>query len=53
MSLFCRLAYAVGFTPWESDERRQVVRVDSWFAREEAGRTPPFGRALDPDPGGE
>jgi SAM-dependent methyltransferase len=47
MSLFYRLAYAVGFTPWESDEQRQVARVDSWFAREEAGRTPPFGRALD------
>ena len=47
MHLFYRIAYAVGFTPWEADERRQAARVAAWFAREEADRTPPLGRALD------
>lgn len=44
-----RLAYAVGFHPWEdaADDRAFVERLTELFAREEADREPPFGSALD------
>jgi SAM-dependent methyltransferase len=49
MSLFYRLAYAVGFTPWEkaSTHRPAAEQVSGLFDREQAERTPPYGRALD------
>ena len=43
------LAYRIGFHPWE-DAEEQPTFVQSFSAlldREEAGRTPPFGPALD------
>ena len=44
-----RLAYAIGFHPWEDAERdeRFVAKISEMFDREERGREPPFGRALD------
>lgn len=44
-----RLAYAIGFHPWEDAERDQpfVDKISELFAREEAGRGSPYGRALD------
>lgn len=47
MSLFYRLAYAVGFTPWEEDQRAQADRVSAMFDAVEKGRGHPPGRALD------
>jgi len=43
------LAYAVGFHPWEDAEREPgfVNKFSELFDREEAGRTPPHGKALD------
>ena len=44
-----RLAYSVGFHPWE-DARADppfVERAEELFAREECGREPPYGPALD------
>src|SRR6185295_3920084 len=43
------LAYAVGFHPWEDAEREAgfVGKFSELFDREEAGRTPPYGKALD------
>lgn len=47
--MFYRLAYAIGFHPWEDafDEPDFVETLSSLFAREEQGREPPYGRALD------
>jgi len=44
-----RLAYSVGFHPWEDAEKESgfVDKITELFSREEAGHTPPFGRALD------
>jgi SAM-dependent methyltransferase len=44
-----KLAYAVGFHPWEDAERDQpfVDKIFELFAREEEGREPPYGPALD------
>ncbi len=44
-----RLAYAIGFHPWEDAERDQpfVDTFSELLAREETGREPPYGRALD------
>ena len=44
-----RLAYAIGFHPWEDAEHDQpfVDKISEVFAREGTGREPPFGRALD------
>ena len=44
-----RLAYAIGFHPWEDAERDQpfVDKISEVFDREESGREPPFGPALD------
>lgn len=43
-----KLAYAVGFHPWEDaeDQPEFVEKITELFAREENGR-PPHGRALD------
>lgn len=44
-----KLAYAVGFHPWEdaADEQDFVERLRELLDREERGRRPPLGRALD------
>ena len=44
-----RLAYSIGFHPWEDAEREPgfVEKITDLFAREEAGREAPFGPALD------
>lgn len=48
MSLFYRFAYRVGFTPWEEAEDSQFVETTvGLIAREEEGREPPYGEALD------
>jgi SAM-dependent methyltransferase len=49
MSLFYTLAYRLGLAPWENaavhpPSARQIIEL---FEREERGRRPPFGRALD------
>jgi SAM-dependent methyltransferase len=48
MSRFYRLAYRIGFTPWEEPEDSTFARKTlELFEREEDGRKPPYGRALD------
>ena len=49
MSLAYRILYGVGFTPWEQMAKSMpiVEQISALFAREEAGRQPPFGQALD------
>jgi SAM-dependent methyltransferase len=49
MSLAYRLLYQVGFTPWEqiADLPRATERICTLFEREEDGREPPHGPALD------
>jgi SAM-dependent methyltransferase len=48
MSLAYRILYAVGFTPWEQMADPQIAgQIADLFAREEEGRDPPYGRALD------
>jgi SAM-dependent methyltransferase len=48
MSLAYRILYAVGFTPWEQMARAPVAnQIADLFAREEQGREPPYGAALD------
>lgn len=48
MSLAYRILYAVGFTPWEQMANPPVAdQIANLFAREEGGRKPPYGRALD------
>lgn len=44
-----RFAYSVGFHPWEdaADDPPFVNKFSELMAREESGRTPPFGTALD------
>jgi hypothetical protein len=44
-----RLAYAIGFHPWEDAERdeRFVAKFSEMLDREEEGRAPPYGPALD------
>jgi len=44
-----RFAYRVGFHPWEDalDQPRFVEGISELFAREESGREPPYGAALD------
>jgi SAM-dependent methyltransferase len=44
-----RLAYAVGFHPWEdaAADPPFVAKAAQMFGREEQGREPPYGRALD------
>jgi SAM-dependent methyltransferase len=49
MSLFYKLAYMIGFTPWENaaTHRPAAEQIAALFDREQAERTPPYGRALD------
>ncbi|MFI5025308.1 MAG: class I SAM-dependent methyltransferase [Solirubrobacterales bacterium] len=48
MSLAYRMLYAIGFTPWEQmADLRIADQIAGLFAREEEGRRPPYGRALD------
>jgi len=54
VSLFYKVAYRLGFTPWEeaSGDEETAAKVSEWFDREESGREPPYGRALDLGCGG-
>jgi SAM-dependent methyltransferase len=48
MSLAYRILYAVGFTPWERMADAPIAgQIAGLFAREEEGREPPYGAALD------
>jgi SAM-dependent methyltransferase len=49
MSLAYRLLYAVGYTPWEQIAELPAAneRISALFEREEQGREPPYGQALD------
>ena len=48
MGLAYRILYAIGFTPWEQMADPTIAsQIGGLFAREEAGREPPYGRALD------
>lgn len=44
-----KIAYSIGFHPWEDAESEPgfVDKITELFEREEAGREPPYGRALD------
>ena len=44
-----KLAYALGFHPWEDAERQRPFneRFAELIEREEGGREPPYGPALD------
>ncbi len=48
-SRFWSFAYRIGFHPWEdlADHPPFAEKLSELFAREESGRRPPFGRALD------
>jgi SAM-dependent methyltransferase len=48
-SRFYRFAYKVGFHPWEDlvEHEPFAGKLNELFAREEEGRNPPYGRALD------
>lgn len=49
MSLFYKILYRVGFTPWEGGLAQASVaeQISAMFDREQVGRHPPYGRALD------
>jgi 2-polyprenyl-3-methyl-5-hydroxy-6-metoxy-1,4-benzoquinol methylase len=48
VSLAYRFLYRIGFTPWEQmGEEPLADKVVSLFEREETGRQPPYGPALD------
>ena len=47
MSRWYRFLYRVGFTPWEQDSAALAAQINALLAREEAGREPPYGSALD------
>jgi methylase of polypeptide subunit release factors len=44
-----RLAYSLGFHPWEdaATDPPFAEKISEMFDREESGREPPYGRALD------
>src|SRR3954465_1155425 len=44
-----KLLYGVGFAPWEQMAKSPLImeQLTALFAREEAGREPPYGRVLD------
>ena len=44
-----RLAYSIGFHPWEDAERHNpfVEKITKIFEREESGKIAPYGKALD------
>ena len=54
MSLFYRIAYRLGFTPWEEATQHgpSAQMIAALFDREQAGREPPYGAALDVGCGG-
>jgi SAM-dependent methyltransferase len=41
------LSYAIGFHPWEETDQEFAQSLASLLEREERGREPPYGRALD------
>ena len=41
------LSYAISFHPWEDTDQQFAQSLASLLARDEQGREPPFGRALD------
>ena len=48
MSVWYRLIYSVGFTPWEKMASLPAAKqIDGLFDREQEGREPPYGKALD------
>lgn len=47
VGLYYRFAYGIGFRPWEQDSAKMTAQIGSLFAREETGREPPYGLALD------
>jgi SAM-dependent methyltransferase len=49
MSVFYKVAYRVGFHPWEAlaEHPPFARKLSDLLDREEAGREPPYGRALD------
>ncbi len=49
MSVFYKILYGVGFTPWESGLAQGPVaeQISAMFDREQVGRQPPYGRVLD------
>jgi SAM-dependent methyltransferase len=48
MSLAYKILYRIGFTPWERMAEPPVAdQIAALFEREESGREPPYGRALD------
>lgn len=49
MSVFYKVSYRVGFHPWEDlpEHKPFADTLTTLFAREEQGRQPPFGTALD------
>jgi SAM-dependent methyltransferase len=48
MSVAYRILYAIGFTPWERMAQPPIAgQIGDLFAREEEGREPSYGRALD------
>ena len=48
MSLFYKIIYRLGFTPWERMPNLPVAgQVSAMLDREENGRQPPYGSALD------
>jgi SAM-dependent methyltransferase len=48
VSLAYRILYAIGFTPWEQMAHPAIAnQIGDLFAREEEGREPPYGTALD------
>lgn len=48
MSFAYRMLYAIGFTPWEQMAHPQIAdQVAGLYGREEEGREPPYGPALD------
>lgn len=49
MSTFYRVAYRLGFHPWEDAAGHPpfAEQIATLFDREERGREPPYGRALD------
>jgi hypothetical protein len=50
MSLYYKIAYTIGFTPWENaaTHRPAAEQVAALVDREQAERGPPMGQALDP-----
>jgi hypothetical protein len=44
-----RILYQVGFTPWERMTRSRPIgeQISALLVREEEGREPPYGQALD------